>query len=113
MVKLNEEFANYKEMLSKMNVSLWDFDYLDENCVITLTTETFKKLGRKNFPKKATFKTTETISARQYALYLTSIAFFEDKVTNAYTIFGYKPARLTCVSPNKETKIIRSFKFEN
>ncbi len=109
MEKLSMEFKQYEKEIKKHNLYLSDFDTLDINYTITLQEDTYKKLGRKNFPKKATETKIEIISARQYACYMTSIGFFKDRVTNSYTELGYKPTTLSCTSPNNETKIVRHF----
>ena len=36
-----------------------------------------------------------------------------ETVERAYTNQGYKVVKLTSTSPNKQTKIIRTFKFDN
>lgn len=111
-IRLSEEFKGYKEMLGKQNIFLSDFDNLNENYTITMTQNTYKKLGRKNFPTKPTETETKEITARQYACYLTSIGFFGDKVYKTYTEFGYKPYRIVCKNPNEEVKIERKFSFK-
>lgn len=111
-MRLSEEFAKYKKELEKRNLSLSFLDRVEQYYNITLKTETFEKLGRKNFPVKATKTEIDSIDARQFACYITSISFFKDRVYYDYTQLGYLPTRLSCISPNNETKITRSFKFE-
>ena len=112
MKKLNELFNQYQKAFKKVDVTLSDLEKLEQNYIITLQTNRFEKLGRKNFPTKPTEQTEEQITARQYALYLSSIGFFGDRVEKTYTTWGYKPYKLTCTSPNNETKIQRIFRFE-
>lgn len=84
-----------------------------EGYKITLTKETYKKEGRKNFPKKYSEITTE-----EYEKIFSSTNFFieilggTERVYKSYTIAGYIPTRLVSVSPNKETKVIRKISIE-
>ena len=112
-VKISVEFQGYEEALKKHNIYLSDFDILNEYYEITLIEKTYKKLGRKNFPKKPTEEKNEKISARQYACYMSSIGFFGDRVYMGYEQWGYKPYRIVCTSPDNETKIERIFKFKH
>ena len=109
---ISEEFKNYAAEFKKCGLYLYDLDRIAANCKITMTKETYEKLGRKNFPKKATETEVKEINARQLACYLSSISFFNDRVERNYTPAGYIVTKLTCISPNKETKIIRKFKYE-
>lgn len=111
-MNLKEEFKQYEELFKKHNLYLSDLQTLEQNYIITVETNRFEKLGRKHFPKKATETTKEVITARQYALYMSSIGFFGDRVEKTYTTWGYKPYKLTCINPNKEVKIQRIFRFE-
>lgn len=111
-MRISEEFKNYAEVIKKHNLYLSDFDTLEQNYTITMTQNTYEKLGRKNFPRKATSTETQEISARQYACYMTSIGFFGDRVEKTYTEFGFKPYKLVCKSPNEEKKIERIFRFK-
>ena len=112
MVKISEEFKGYKEEIKKSGLSLYDLDNIAANYKITMTQETYEKLGRKYCPKKATETETQEISARQLACYLSSISFFKDRVEKNYTTAGYIATKLTCTSPDKEIKIIRKFRYE-
>ena len=112
MLKISEEFKNYAAEFKKCGLFLYDLDRIAESCKITMTKETYEKLGRKNFPKKATETETQEISARQLACYLSSISFFGDRVEKNYTPAGYIATKLTCTSPDKEIKIIRKFRYE-
>ena len=83
-----------------------------EGYKITLTKETYKKEGRKNFPKNPLEVTTEEITTEEYDNIFSSINFFKtlggtERIYKSYTIAGYIPTRLVSVSPNKETKVIR------
>lgn len=112
MVKISEEFKSYAAEIKKCGLSLYDIDNIAANYKVTMTQETYEKLGRKNFPKKPTETEIEEIDARQLACYLSSISFFGDRVEKNYTPAGYIATKLTCTSPNKEIKIIRRFKYE-
>ena len=111
-IRLSEEFKRYEDRLSKHNLFLSDFDNLEANYTITMIQNTYEKLGRKHFPKKPTSTKTVEVSARVYALYMTSVDMFNDKVYKSYTEFGYKPTRLVCKSPNEIVKIERKFSFK-
>ena len=112
MLKISEEFKCYEAEFKKCGLYLSDLDSIAANYKVTMTQETYEKLGRKNFPRKATETETQEISARQLACYLSSISFFNDRVEKNYTPAGYIATKLTCVSPSKETKIIRKFRYE-
>ena len=109
---ISEEFKGYKEEIKKCGVSLYDLDNIAVNYKITMTKEIYEKLGRKNFPRKATETETTVINARQLACYLSSISFFNDRVERNYTPAGYIATKLTSTSPDKEIKIIRKFRYE-
>ena len=109
---ISKEFKGYEKELKKCGLYLYDLDRIAVNCKITMTQETYEKLGRKNFPRKATETETQEINARQLACYLSSISFFGDRVERNYTPAGYIVTKLTCTSPDKEIKIIRKFRYE-
>ena len=85
---------------------------------ITLTKETYKKEGRKNFPKNPIEVTTEEITTEEYEKIFSSTNFFieilggTERVYKSYTIAGYIPTKLVSTSPNKETKVIRKISIE-
>jgi hypothetical protein len=63
------------------------------------------------------YNTVEVISEQQYNNYINSIPFFRrlggsETVVRAYTCAGYKVYKLTSKSPDKQTKVIREFKFK-
>ena len=109
---ISEEFKGYKEEIKKCGLYLTDLDNMDGRYKITMTKETYEKLGRKYFPRKATETETQEINARQLACYLSSISFFKDRVERNYTPAGYITTKLTSTSPDKEIKIIRKFRYE-
>lgn len=110
---LKMEFVGEKHKLEKYNVYLSDLDYLNDYYKITLTKNTYKKLGRKHFPKKPTETETEYIDARQYAIYISSIGYHEDRVTKRVVQWGQdKPTKLVSTRPDKEVKVERIFTFE-
>ena len=109
---ISEEFKNYAAEIKKSGLSLYDLDNIAVNYKITMTQETYKKLGRKNFPRKATDVWIRDINARQLARYLSFISFFKDRIEKNYTPAGYITTKLTSTSPDKEIKIIRRFKYE-
>lgn len=84
---------------------------------IILTKETYKKEGRKNFPKNPLETTTEEITTEEYDNIFSSIDFFKslggtEKIYKTYTLAGYIPTKLVSISPNKETKIVRRISIE-
>ena len=88
-----------------------------EGYKITLTKETYKKEGRKNFSKNPLEITTEEITTEEYEKIFSSINFFKslggtERIYKSYTLAGYIPTRLVSVSPNKETKVIRKISIE-
>jgi len=109
---LSEKYNKYKDLFKKYNLSLSDLDKLDSNYKILLIEEQYDKGNRKNFPRVPTILNKTEISAEQYAMYLSSIYMFKDRVENNYTSLGYKPVRLTSVNPDRTLKVVRSFYFE-
>lgn len=89
-----------------------------EGYKLTLTKETYKKEGRKNFPKNPIERETEEITTEEYEKIFSSTNFFveilegTERVYKSYTIAGYIPTRLVSTSPNKETKVIRKISIE-
>jgi hypothetical protein len=60
----------------------------------------------------------ETITEKQHFLYFDSVKFFRrlggsETITNGYTCSGYVGTKLVSTSPDKQTKVIREFKFES
>jgi len=58
----------------------------------------------------------ETITEKQHFLYFDSVKFFRklggsESITNSYTCSGYVGTKLVSISPDKQTKVIREFKF--
>ena len=49
MLKISEEFKGYKEEIKKSGLSLYDLDNIAANYKVTMTQETYEKLGRKNY----------------------------------------------------------------
>ena len=85
---------------------------------ITLTTKRYEKTSSgKSWKKNPVETDEEVISPKKFELIISSIPFFRDlggseRVTKGYTIAGYIPKQLTSISPDKEVKIVRSFKVE-
>jgi hypothetical protein len=60
----------------------------------------------------------EPITEKQHFLYFDSVKFFRrlggsETITNGYTCNGYVGTKLVSTSPDKQTKVIREFKFKN
>lgn len=88
-----------------------------EGYKIILTKETYKKEGRKNFPKNPLEVTTEEITTEEYDKIFPSGDFFKslggiERTYKSYTLAGYIPTKLVSVSPNKEIKIVRRISVE-
>ncbi|MFQ9298950.1 MAG: hypothetical protein ACLR4X_11200 [Clostridia bacterium] len=88
-----------------------------EGYKIILTKETYKKEGRKNFPKNPLEVTTEEITTEEYDKIFSSGDFFKslggvERSYKSYTLAGYIPTRLVSISPNRETKITRRISIE-
>ena len=85
---------------------------------ITLTTKKYERTSSgKSWKKNPVETNEEVISPKKFELIISSIPFFRDlggseRVTKGYTVAGYIPVELSSISPNKETKIVRSFKVE-
>lgn len=85
---------------------------------ITMIETTFEKTeSGKSWRKKPVNEETKEIQFEEYFNYISSCGFFRsiggyERVETAYTIAGCVPYRLTSISPDKETKIIRMFKIE-
>ena len=109
-IALSQEFKEYNHSMSKLNVYGSTLDTLDSGSyTITLTTKTWDLGSRKGFSKNPQSTETEIITARQYACFVSSIGFFNDRTNNGYTPVGFIPVRLTCYNPSKTMKIQRCF----
>ena len=89
-----------------------------ENYKITLITKKYERTSSgKSWKKNPVETNEEVISPKKFELIISSIPFFRDlggseRVTKGYTIAGYIPVELSSISPEKKTKIVRSFKVE-
>ena len=89
-----------------------------ENYKITLITKRYEKTSSgKSWKKNPVETNEEVISPKKFELIISSIPFFRDlggseRVTKGYTIAGYIPVELSSISPERKTKIVRSFKVE-
>lgn len=86
------------------------------NTTITLTETKLVK----NPNTKTTYieesKTVEEVTKEQHFLYFDSVKWFRrlggsESVINSYTCAGYLGTQLISTSPDKQTKVIREFKF--
>ena len=111
MKKVSEEFKRYEEELIKVGFSLYDLDLIEDSYDVTMKEKRFEKRGRKTYGKYPVEEKEESITSRELAWYMSSIGVFGDKVDKAYTELGYKPIRLTSVSPDKEIKVVREFEY--
>jgi hypothetical protein len=93
---LSQEFQEYNRTMAKLNVYGSTLDALNSGYyVITLTTRTWNLGGRKSFSRSPQSVEKSKITARQYACCVTSV--------------GFVPVQLTCTSPDRATKIERTF----
>ena len=85
---------------------------------ITLITKKYERTSSgKSWKKNPVEIDEEIISPKKFELIISSIPFFKDlggyeRVTKGYTIAGYIPVELSSISPERKTKIVRSFKVE-
>ena len=107
-----DEFKVYEKQLKKCALSVDDLKRFNTYFKITLVTERYEKLGRKNYPKNPTVRTEEEIDAWQLGCYASSINFFGDRIEKGYTKGGYTLIKLTCHNPSNEIKVVRKFKYE-
>lgn len=116
-IKLSKEFAQYNKAMAKWNVYGSTLDDIARRVEsgkleIIMTEKRYEKGNLKGFPRKPAQETKETITARNYACYVSSIDFFSDKVTQSYTLVGYIPTELKSISWGGDIKVIRSFHFK-
>ena len=89
-----------------------------ENYKITLITKRYEKTSSgKSWKKNPVETNEEVITPKKFELIISSIPFFRDlggseRVTKGYTVAGYIPVELSSISPERKTKIVRSFKVE-
>lgn len=98
----------YEKVFCDMGVRL---SLVWENAVVICTTETFEKLGRQYYPKKATTTTYNVFTMDRYLNCLTGVLFFHDRVKKAYHKQGYIPLYMTCHNPDSTKKVRRSFEY--
>jgi len=80
----------------------------------TVTKETYYKVGSR---WKLAETETEHFDDRYYMNTFDAVPFFRrlggyEKVTCQYTTLGYIPTEVVSISPDKTTKIVRKFRFE-
>ena len=118
IIRLSEEFTQYNKAMAKWNVYGSTLDDIARHVEsgkleIIMTEKRYEKGNLKGFPRKPMQETKETITARNYACYISSIDFFNDKVTQGYTLVGYIPTELKAISwGDGDIKVIRSFHFK-
>ena len=89
-----------------------------EQYKITLTTERYERTSSgKSWKKNPVETNKEVISPEEFENIISGISFSRslggsERVTKGYTIAGYIPVELNSISPDKEVKIVRSFKVE-
>lgn len=88
--------------------------------IVMIQAEYSRTASGKSWRTKPDEKETRVITAVEYANCVNSVSFFRnltrgtrgsERVKNGYTFNGYIPTKITSVSPDGETKIIRKFYF--
>ena len=85
---------------------------------ITLITKRYERTSSgKSWKKNPVETKEEVITPKKFELIISSIPFFKDlggseRVTKGYTVAGFIPVELSSISPERKTKIVRSFKVE-
>ena len=85
---------------------------------ITLITKKYERTSSgKSWKKNPVETNEEVISPEEFENIISGISFSRslggfERVTKGYTIAGYIPKQVTSISPDKEVKIVRSFKVE-
>lgn len=86
---------------------------------ITLITERYKKEEKKKTVYKLVSEETETIDIRKYNNITSddTIRYFRrlggtETIQKQYTCIGYVITKLASTSPDKQSKIVRNFKFK-
>lgn len=106
------ENEHYKKAYEKLFYNLGvRSDIVWRNVVVILKVEEFEKLGRQNYPKKATNTYYNVFTLDRYLNCLTGIFFFHDRVKKAYHKYGYIPLYMTCHNPDSTKKVRRSFEY--
>ena len=93
-----------KKAFRKCNVNAGVLSDLQNNYIIseTITYKEGRKISRHE---------TKVISAEYFGNVLTAVLFFNDRIEKAYTIAGYIPVKLTAISPDKKTRVIREYAY--
>lgn len=84
---------------------------------ITLITERYELKPNTKNSYKLQDTTMNIISESTLTNYINSLDFFrrlggKERLTFDYTFYGFKPVKLTSVSPQREKKVIRYFKYQ-
>ena len=93
-------------------------EYKFKDYKITLTEIRYEKtVSGKSWKKNPISEEVTEIKFENYFNYISSVEFFKniggyERVEKAYTTIGYIPIQITSISPNKDTKVVRKFKFE-
>jgi hypothetical protein len=101
--------AEYSKLFSKYGIDPYTME--GYKVVVIEKKETFEKLGRKCYPKKATKEELTVLPLGNYLNTVTGVMFFHDRVERSYTRFGYIPYSMTCHNPDHTTKIRRTFDY--
>ena len=102
--EFHELVNSYKKAFKKCNVNASVLSDLQNNYIISETI-TYKE-GR-----KVTSRETKVISAEYFGNVLTAVLFFNDRIEKGYTMAGYLPVKLTAISPDKKTRVIREYTY--
>ena len=94
-----------------------EYEY-SRHYTITMIEERYEKTASgKSWKKNPVSIEEREILFVEYFNYLSGVEFFRnlggyEKVEKSYTHKGHIPTRLTSISPNKDTKVVRKFKLE-
>lgn len=93
-------------------------EYKFKDYKITLIEARYEKTASgKSWKTNPTNEEVTEIQFENYFNYISSVEFFKsiggyERVEKGYTIAGYIPTQITSISPNKEIKVVRKFRFE-
>lgn len=101
--------TEYSKLFAKYGIDPCTMEY--HEVVVIEKKETFEKLGRKCYPKKATKEEYTVLPLGNYLNTITGVMFFHDRVERSYTRFGYIPYSMTCHNSDNTKKIRRTFDY--
>lgn len=111
-MKYSEFKDNYRWITKNSNVSAIYAEDMDET-IGTVETTRYKKAGS---VWKETSRETSNFTRKNYMNAFESVPFFRnlggyERIERNYTKFGYIPYSLTSISPDREERVIRKYRF--